>query len=165
MLRAQGCRRVDHHADAGLLGDTGVALQVEAVAEAGVRDDAGDLAGMGAQQGILSIGAHAPGFRIDVAEQRRQPAPQRCVRGGGKGKGRHQRKPPPRPPRGCLVDRDNQPGGGVVDGQAAADAAKKPVCQRLLELSVQRPVVGVDTRRFERLQVGDEVAQPGRARS
>ncbi|CUS45595.1 hypothetical protein MGWOODY_Smn1569 [hydrothermal vent metagenome] len=160
--RAERRGGVDHHADSVTALQPGIAIQVDRVAERGVRHDQADPVAIVAQEPFFGGRAGAPVLRVDVADQRGQPGPERGLRGRGEGQRRHQREPPGCTGAGCLADRDDQAKRRIGDSQGRAMAAEQMLVGLGLEGADLRAVVAEHARLLDPLQCVEMLAEARR---
>ena len=140
--RAERSCGIDDDPDAVPALQPRIAIEIDRIAEGRIGHDHRDPVAIVAEQSFLCRRTGAPVERIHVADERRQPGPQRRLGRRGKGERRHQRKPARRHDRThCFADRDHQSRCRVGDGKAGALPTEQPLGHLGLERPHDRTVV------------------------
>ncbi len=153
---------VDHHTDAVLALEPGIAIEIDRIAEGRIGQQDGDTVAIVAQQLFLCLGTGTPVLRIDVANERRQARPQRSLRGRGEGEGGHQGVATRGPIPGGFAQRDHQAERGIADRKARAPAAEQGLGRLRLEGAHFRTVIAEHARGLDAAERFDMGAEPGR---
>ena len=166
--RPQRRRRIHNDADIVAARQPRIAIEVQIGAEGRIGHDHAHPSAMAREQRFLLRGIGYPARRLDIADQRRQPRPQRRLRGRGEGQCGHQReRAGPRhrsaAPRGHrLPDREHQPQRRIADRQAIAHPTEQLRRRLALERLHLGPVVAEHARRLDAQQPVGQRAEPGR---
>ena len=166
--RPQRRRRIHNDADIAAARQPRIAIEVQIGAEGRIGHDHAYPIAMAREQRFLLRRVGYPARRLDIAEQRRQPSPQRRLRGRGEGQCGHQReRAGPRhrsaAPRGHrLPDREHQPQRRIADRQAIAHPTEQLRRRLALERLHLGPIVAEHARRLDAQQPVGQRAEPGR---